>query len=78
MIHDAEVMWQNEEDRAIAATVTFIRLFPEYRIEIAKRMLAVAVATADSMGINVQAFLNELRRTEPMPEVLVPPKETPP
>lgn len=46
----------------------------EYRAHVAHALLGSAVATADSFGIDVEAFIAALRKREPMPAVLVPPK----
>ena len=56
------------------AMVDIMKRFPEYRAHLAYALLGDAIAVCDSFGCDVLAFIAELRRREPMPAVLVPPK----
>jgi hypothetical protein len=68
--------WLVEEKRHIAAVVAFVAKFPECRSHASYALLGSAIATCDSYGIDVEAFLTELRARFPKPAVLVPPKST--
>ena len=63
-----------EEKRHTQAISAIIGKHPEYRAQLAYALLGGAIAVCDSFGLDVQGFLDELRRREPMPAVLVPPK----
>jgi hypothetical protein len=52
-----------------------INQWPEQRSHIAYMMLGSAVAVCDSFGLDVEGWLAELRRREPKPPVLSPPKK---
>ena len=58
----------------MAGIMSIVGKWPEARVELAYALLGGAIAVCDSFGIDVQAFLDELRRREPMPAVLTPPK----
>lgn len=63
----------SEERRHMAAISALIGRWPAYRSHLAYALLGSAIAVCDSFGIDVDAFLLELRRREPKPSVLVPP-----
>lgn len=71
---EVSVDWYAEEDRQQAAFFAFTKKWPNFRQHAAYAMLGVAIATADMMGIDVEAFLRSIREQNPHPGVLVPPK----
>lgn len=64
-----------ELDRHAKSLSDIIIRHPEYRAHICYALLGSAIAFCDSFGIDVEAFVAELRRREPKPDVLVPPKK---
>lgn len=65
-------------DVCLAEFCHLILAHPEKRREIAMHFLAGAVATADSMGIDVEAWLAGLRKLHAKAPELVPPAEVTP
>lgn len=63
-----------EERRHLEALQNIMKRWPEYRSQFAYAMLGQAIALCDSFGLDVDGFIRELRKREPMPPVLVPPK----
>ncbi len=74
MSPEAKRLFFEEEARHLRELVNIVARWPEVRAEIAIALLGSAVAACDSFGIDVEGFLVELRRHEPRPAVLVPPK----
>ena len=74
MTPEAERLVYAEERRHLAAVVAIVDRFPEYRAHLCHALLASAIATCDTFGVDVEAFLRELRAREPRSAVLVPPK----
>lgn len=62
-----------EVDRHLGALSAIILTNPEKRREVAMHALAGAVALADSMGVDVEAWLAGLRRQHARAPELVPP-----
>jgi ABC-type transporter Mla maintaining outer membrane lipid asymmetry permease subunit MlaE len=60
---------------SLDGVVALIQKFPQDRADIAVILLGGAIAIADTMGVDVEGFLTELRRTTTKPDVLVPPTE---
>lgn len=72
---DIERLLHAEERRHTQAILDLIGKRPEYRAHLSYVLLGGAIAVCDSFGCDVQGFLDDLRRCEPMPPVLVPPKD---
>jgi hypothetical protein len=70
---EAEREVMREEKRHTDEVVRICGRWPEYRLHMAHALLGGAVAVCDSFGVDVERFIAELRRREPMPPVLVPP-----
>ena len=65
-----------EEKRSLDFIVGFITRYPHFRRHLGYAVLGHAVAVCDSFGCDVEAWLRELRRVEPKPPVLVPPRSS--
>jgi hypothetical protein len=65
-----------EEKRSLNFIVDFITRHPDFRRHMAYATLGHAVAICDAFGCDVEAWLRELRRIEPKPPVLVPPRSS--
>jgi hypothetical protein len=63
-----------EGDRHTKALANMFASWPEFRKNIALYQLGCAVGVADSMGVDVEAFLTDLRSKYAKPAVLVPPE----
>jgi hypothetical protein len=63
-------------DRAVTPFVDMLRRYPAWREEIAYVFLGSAIALADSMGCDVEGFLEGLRKQCPKAAVLVPPRSS--
>jgi len=63
-----------EEERHAKAVSALIAKWPNYRVQIASGMLGVAVAFADTFGVDAEGWLVRLREHEPKPGQLYPPK----
>lgn len=74
MNQDARAAFFAEEKRHCAELVRLIARYPQYRAHFAYALLGTAVATCDTFGLDVESWLAELRKREPRPSVLVPPK----
>lgn len=64
------------EKRHIEDVCKIVQQWPEYRAQFAHQLLGGAIAVCDSFGVDVEGFIAELRRREPMPAVLVPPRRS--
>jgi hypothetical protein len=64
-----------ELDRNTAAVGALIEAYPDLRSSIACAFLGAAVATADTMGVDVEGFIASLRKRYEKPDVLVPPTD---
>ncbi len=62
------------EERHMAGFKALLERWPAYRAHLAFGLLGGAVAVCDSLGLDVEGFVAELRKREPKPAVLVPPK----
>jgi hypothetical protein len=65
-----------EERRSLGFLVGFMSRWPNFRSYVALLLLGQAVAVCDSLGCDVEGWLAELRRQEPRPDVLVPPRSS--
>ncbi len=64
---------QAESGRQLQWFAAIVLKHPEFRRHVAFALLGSAIALADMVGIDVEAWLAELRRREPKPPILVPP-----
>lgn len=72
---EAREEWEQEEKRSLAVLVAFVNRWPNFRRHVACARLGAAIADADVMGVDVEAFLNAVRRLEPKTLLrFVPPK----
>lgn len=74
MQHPAWIAFLAEQERSLKQLAGLISMYPEFRSHFAYGLLGSAVATCDTFGLDVEAWLVELRRTQDKPAVLVPPK----
>jgi hypothetical protein len=63
-----------EEKRHLDELLKILGKHPEERMTFVYGVLGYAVAIADRLDVDVEAWLAELRRREPKPDVLVPPR----
>lgn len=67
--------WMKEEARHTDAFVAFVRSWPQFRKHAASALLGSAVATADLMGVDAEAFIRDLRARYPKPSSMRPPEQ---
>lgn len=60
----------------LAAVVALLNKHPEHREQTAYEVLGAAVAVADSMGVDADGFVAQLRQRYRKPPVLSPPATT--
>lgn len=72
---EAERLANAEASRHLAAMLEIIVKYPAYRAHLAYTLLGGALGVCDTFGVDAQKFIDDLRRTQPMPAVLVPPKD---
>jgi len=70
-----ELAFLQEEKRHLDAAMKLIDRFPAYRAKFLYGLLGGVIALCDSFGIDVEAFIVELRRRKPRPDIFVPGKE---
>lgn len=71
-ISEVQEIVTEELDRNSAAVTALIVAHPDIRTSIARAFLGAAVATADTMGVDVEGFIASLRKRYQKPDVLVP------
>lgn len=77
MPREGEQEWVREIDRASKFFVSFVERWPNFRRHAAFGLLGNAIAIADTMGLDVEGFLAELRRRHARPDVMAPPGAEP-
>jgi hypothetical protein len=68
-----EAAYRREEERHQHEIARLIDLYPAYRSHFCYGLLGGAVAVCDTFGVDVEAFVAELRERCPKPPVLTPP-----
>lgn len=71
---ELQALIEAENDRGNVAFCAIVERWPNFRKQVAVAVLGMAVASADSMGVDVEGFIRELRARFPKPDVLVPPR----
>ena len=70
---EAQNEYDQLNDQHTEAFAIFVRKWPNYRHAAAHAFLAAAIATADMMGVDAEAFIRGLRDRAPKHCGLVPP-----
>src|SRR5271165_453200 len=68
----ASLEWQVEEVRHVAALRDFARRWPNFRKHVATGVLAGAIALCDRWDVDVEQFVQYLRKATPKATVLPP------
>jgi hypothetical protein len=56
--------------------VAFVTRWPNFRQEAAMSLFIEAVTMCDLMGVNAEAWLEELRKMQPSPSPMTPPRSS--